>query len=152
MQCHTCSNLSPDTLASLIGVKGDEGGSLEHIFIGLFGTLAQANSRVSWMVVQCWAPSLVTVALHSWHWGEESPHTHWNCANRIPNRHSCNYQPGQPLAFPLLLLIPPSHSLSFLLSVKICFIHCFLLFLWVTLVSHNVSRCFQYCKNGGLSL
>lgn len=81
--------------------------------------LAQANSRVSWMVVQCWAPSLVTVALHSWHWGEESPHTHWNCANRIPNRHSCNYQPGQPLAFPLLLLIPPSHSLSFLLSVKI---------------------------------
>lgn len=121
MQCHTCSNRSPDTLASLIGVKGDEGGSLEHIFIGFFGALAQVNSKVSWMVVQRWAPSLVTVAFTLLTLRRRiPPHTlKHDGVNRIPNRHSCNYQPGQPLASPLLLLIPPSHSLSFLLSVKI---------------------------------
>lgn len=151
MQCHTCSHLSPDTLASLIGVKGGKGGSLEHVFIGFFGTLAQAHSKVSWMVAQWWAPSLVTVAFTLLTLRRRIPtHTQKHVgANRISNRHSCNYQPGQPLASPLLLLRPPSHSLSFLLSVKFSILATasfWSLTSAVTLVSHNVSRCFQYCN------
>lgn len=150
MQCHT-SNRSPDTLASLIGVKGDEGGSFQHIFIGLFGALAQANSKVSWMVAQRRMPSLVTVAFTPLTPRRSiPPHTLKHVgANRISNRHSCNYQPAQPLVSPLLLLIPPSRSLSLLLSAKISVLapasFCRLTSA-VTLVSYNVSRRFQYCK------
>lgn len=101
---------------------GNEGGSFEHIFIVFFGALAQVNSKVSWLVAQCWALSLVTVAFTLLTEEESPPHTLKHVgANRISNHHSCNYQPGQPLPPRPLLLIPPSHSLSFLLTVSFCY-------------------------------